>query len=340
MRVAIAFSLCLIAAALPWTLRLRTADSETGPPPSLQVLAIPSTLAGAKVTAAALRRDGLLALGTAQGRVVIVDRTLRGWRGGWERSAGPAAIAGLAFSPDGVAMAGVIAKSVLVWRLDDQTVATLPGSEEPPSAMALGPGGRRLAVANLEVSVLDVADQHLVRRFEQEMQDEGNDVYDALAFSPDGGIIAAAGVNTTDTWNLDTGRKLQHWSCQCDAAGVSFSRDATLAAVGTTEAHLLLWDVAAAKRVKEKTISALAGDHVYGTAINLKGTLVAAGTASGEVVVWDTTSGAIIGRTSLSGQPVSRITATDDGQLLLVEVQKLEYERWNYDRWLVTVPGR
>jgi WD40 repeat protein len=337
--VVFAASLWLMGVILLSNSSSEEADTEKARQPfRIQNIEIPSSIRGEKVTSATLSGNGLLALGTAGGRVSIVDRNLRPWRGGWERSAAPSEISRLAFSYDGVALAAVTNEAVLVWRLDDQKVAKIP-VKKSPSAMALSSGGRWLAVAHFDISVFDVLGQRLVHQFKQEDQEGGNDVYDALAFTPDAAIVVAASVSITDAWNVESGKKVQHWSCECDANGVAFSSDAALAALGTGDAHALLWDVASAKLLKDKTVSVVAGDHVYGTAVSLKGTLVFAGTASGSLVIWDTRSGVIVARAELSGQPLVQVKSSDDGQILLVERQKAEYVRGSYDRWLITLAG-
>ena len=318
-----------------------TETEQARRPPSIQATPVPSSIHGEKVTSATLSGNGLLALGTARGRVSIVDRNLRAWSDGWERRAGPSEkIFSLAFSSDGVALAGTTNEARLVWRLDDQKVTKIPVKVDPFAPMALSPGGRWLAVASFNISVFDVLEQRPFRQFEEEMQEGGIGAYEALAFTPTAAVVVAASFESTDAWDVKSGKRVQPCSCGCGVNGVAFSRTAALVAFGTDDAHALLWDVASAKLLKDKTISVETGDHVYGTAVNLNGTLVAAGTASGSVVVWDTSSGVVVSRARLSAHPISRVTASDDGRILLVEGQKDPYERGNYDRWLITLTGR
>jgi WD40 repeat protein len=336
----LAASLCLMGAIVSANSGSAAAeDAKARQPLGLQIIAIPSSIKGEEITSATLSGSGLLALGTAAGHLSIVDRNLRAWRGGWERRADPSAILGIAFSPDEAAIAAVTSDALVVWRLDDRTVVNIP-VEVSPSAMALSPGGRWLAVTHSGVSVFDVSSQRLVREFEQDLDDGGAGDYEAVAFTPDAAVVAAASDENIDAWDIESGEKVQHWSCQCGASGVAFSADAALAVVGTTDAHALLWELASGQILKDKTMSTLEGDRVYGAAVSLKGTLVAAGTASGSVVVWDTGSGVIVARAEPSNQPISRITSSDDGQMLLVEGQKAEYVRGSYDRWIMTLTRR
>lgn len=305
----------------------------------IRTIAIPTSVQGENVTSATLSGSGLLALGTASGGVYMMDRSLRAWSSRWERSAGRSAISSLAFSGDGAALAGTTDRELLVWRLDDQPITRIP-IKGAPTAIALSEDGRRLAVADLDVLVFDVTARRLIRKFEQPVGTGGNSQYDALAFTPGSGVIAAASVDNTDAWNIESGKALQHWSCKCQVDGVALSRDAALAALAKSNAHVVLWDVAAAKLLRDKKVSAITGDHAYGTAVSLTGALVAIGTASGLVVVWDTRTNTIVGRTQVSGQPIVRIVSSDDGKILLIEGTKAEYVRGSYDRWFATLIGR
>jgi WD40 repeat protein len=186
----------------------------------------------------------------------------------------------------------------------------------------------------------DAKERRLIREFDQDMVGGGVGTYEDLAFTPDAAVVAAASLENIDAWNIESGKRVRHWSCNCGADGVTFSGDAGLAAVGSTDAHALLLDLASESVLKDKTMSTLEGDHVYGTAVSLKGTLVAAGTASGLVVVWDTASGAIIARAKPSDQPIVRIASSDDGRFILVEGQKAEFVSGSYDRWLMTLTQR
>jgi WD40 repeat protein len=354
--VVLAASLCLIAASVAAKSgpeRAKDARAGSPQPFSMRTIAIPASIKGEEITIMDLSSSGLVALGTAGGHLFIVDRNLQAWRGGWERSAGSSAIYGVSFSSDETAIAAVTSEAVLVWRLDDQTVAKIP-IEESVSAIALSPGGRWLAVAKFEVSVFDVSSQRLVRKFERDIGSDGAGTYEDLAFTPDATVVAAVMLgggtdgnnkipDEVDAWNIESGKLAWHWQCICGADGVTLSRDAALAVVGTSDAHALLWDLASGSVLKDKTISIVDGDHVYGTAASLKGALVTAGTASGLVVVWDTVSGGIIAREQpgtasddqqpttgivSGGQPITSITSSDDGQTILVVGQKA---------WLITL---
>lgn len=340
--IVLAAGLCLLEATAPTNLGSAAAGEATAQQPlNPQLIALPSSIRGEEITSVTMSTSGLFALATAAGRLSIVDRDLRAWRGGWERSADSSPILRIAFSQDGAAIAGITKDAVFVWHVDDPAVTKMPIKVDPFSAMALSSGGRWLAVADFAVSVFDVSSHRLVRKFEQVPDEGGNSTYDDVAFTLDAPVVAAASVDNIDAWNIETGKRVQHWSCKCGADGVAFARDPMLAVVGTADAHALLWELASANVLKDKTMSVIDGDHVYGTTAILKGTLVAAGTASGWVVLWDTRSDTIVARVEApTHQPITRITSSGDGEVLLVEGQKVEYVRGSYDRWRLMLPGR
>ncbi len=270
-------SFCLMEAITFGIAYSAAADEAKAPLPfNLAISPVPSSIKGEKITSATMSGSGLLAFGTATGRVSIFDRNLRAWRGGWRQSAGSSEIFGIAFSQDDAAIAAINSDEVTVWNFDNPTAVKIP-VKGSVTAMALSPGGRWLAVAHFDVSVFDVSSQRLVREFEQQVADGGTGTYEDVAFTSDSMVVAAASFDNIDAWHIESGKKVQHWSCRCDADGVSFSADAKLAVVGTGDAHALLWKQRMGEAVKDKTISTIEGDHVYGAAVNLKGTLVAGG---------------------------------------------------------------
>jgi WD40 repeat protein len=336
-RFLIPVSFCLTVAF--GTFHWASADSVRAQILNLTITPLPSSIGGEKITSAEISGSGLLAFGTKTGRVLIFDRTLHAWHGGWKQSAGSSEILGIAFSQDEAAIAALNSDEVTVWRFDDPTPVKVP-VEGSVTAMALSSGGRLLALAHFDVSVIDVSSQRLVRQFEQQVAEGGSGTYEDVAFSSNSLVVAAASFDNIDQWHIESGKKVQHWECKCGADGVSLSANASLAAVGTTDAHALLWKQRIGEEVLDKTVSSVEGDHVYGIAVNPTGTLVAAGTASGSVVVWDVASDMIVARAAPTNQPIIRVTSSDDGQTLLVVGQKAESSQLDYDRWLVTLPLR
>lgn len=330
----------LTSSVLALFLWVAAAESAEKTPQSfgLKTVEIPSSIHTEEITAATLSGKGLLALGTAKGHVLILDKDFRPWRDGMEVSVGTSEISDLTFSSNGTTVAGVMNKFPFVWHLGDQKPIYIPVSVDFPK-VALSADGHLLALANFNVAVIDLKRRTIIK-LERKMEAGGLSQYDAVAFTSGSALVIGAAAEGIDAWNIESGKNVQHWSCGCDSNGISISRTGGLAAVGTKGAHVLLWDLATAKLLEEKTISLEVGDHVYGTTVDLTGTLVAAGSASGSVAVWDTRSGAIVGRSQISPRPIVRLESSDDGQLILVYGQKEPYVRGRYDYWLVSLAGR
>jgi WD40 repeat protein len=319
-------------------------------PLAVDMIAVPRAINGEAITAATLSNSGLLALGTAGGHLVIVDSDLKPWRG-WKRSlptrdlgrsadpSGDQAIVALAFAPDEVAIAGVTNNRLIVWRVGDTGYSTMPVNGDV-TAMALSTGGHFVAMAKFDIVVIDAARLRIMQELQQPTDVGGNGTYTAVAFTPDIKTLVAAADSTVDTWDLPSGKNARHLSCRCVAEHAAFSANGSLAVFGTGDAHALLWDVAAGGVAKEKTISTVKGDHVYGVATSLNGSLVAAGTASGALAVWDTDTDVIKARAQPSERPITEITSDRDGKMLLVGIQSEPYVRGSPDRLLVTVRDR
>ena len=320
---------------------------------------------GDTATAVALGRDGLLAMGTAGGRVRLVDRQLRPVPGReWIAKGFP--VSKLAFSPDGSTLAGVTAQGHLwTWRFSAGDLRVmkkqLTGTDDV-SAIALSSDGQRLVAVGFNVWVFDGRSGKLTATFEQPVPTSGGTgQYDAVAFTPDAAAVVAVGLEQggsetaqddggeevqgkggVDTWRLAgsaTAPPAQQ-SCQCAADGADVTDDGRLATFGTNDAHVVVWDAQQRRLIGDQTISSKPGDHVYGTAVSADGKRVAAGTASGELAFWDPAADRMLGRTRLSEEPITRVEMSDDGKLLLVEGQKanvLDAPVGAGDRWLVTL---
>jgi hypothetical protein len=343
-----------------------SAQQEQPRPAPLQIRAtgIPANIQGETVTAVALGRGGLLAIGTAGGRVRLVDRQLHLVPGReWIAKGFPMSL--LAFSPDGSTVAGVTARGDLwTWRHatgEFHVMKKKLSGTDDVSAIALSSDGQRLAAVGFNVWVFDGRSGKLTATFEQPVLSGGTGQYNGVAFTADATAVVAVGLDQggSETVQNDDGAEIQGkggihvWtlassgtpsparqSCQCPADGAAVTNDGRLATFGTSDAHVVVWDARQGRLIGEQTISAESGDHVYGTAASADGNRVAAGTASGELGFWDPAADHMLGRTRFSGEPITRVEVSDGGKLVLVEGQKadvLNSPVGARDRWLVTL---
>src|SRR5207302_11306958 len=155
-------------------------------------------------------------------------------------------VTALALSPDQRELA-VADKSGWIW------FWALPrGEKRPPikeatgftiHCLAFSGDGRRLAVGSSggEVTIWDRQKQRSL----VPCHGSSWDVY-ALAFSPDGTLLASGGRNPIELWDAATGRLLLELDSGDYIAGLTFSRDAKKLAVGAithfSSGRVYVWD--------------------------------------------------------------------------------------------------
>jgi WD40 repeat protein len=152
------------------------------------------------------------------------------------------------FSPDGTRLA-VVGRQGAVHLLNLSTgarhTAAQSGNGSLVRNVAFTPDGRTLAVVDIEadgdqVRVLDAATGRTQRTIKPRTQ-----ILSALAFSPDGGILATVNGSrgSVKMWDARTGRLQNSFRAEGEVASLAFSPDArTLAASGPRGVQL--WDLA------------------------------------------------------------------------------------------------
>ena len=301
---------------------------------------IPASISGATVTSAALGEDGSVALGTSSGAVHLFNPALRRVRGGWTAPGRVPKASSVAVSSDASTVAAVLGGALVVRKGESSEIHALRADRDA-TALALSAHGNSAAVAGFNVDVYDIAAERRLRRFEQPIGPGGIGQYQAVSFTSDGSTVVASKLGGVDEWNVRTGsRASPDWSCRCGADGSGMSGDGSLVTFGTSDAHVLLWDVSARRVLVDETVSSRRGDHVYGTDVTSNGRRLVAGTASGELTIWDLAKDQVLARKRFSGEPVVDIQIDKSGNVVLVEVQKPWREdtpALAADRWLLNL---
>lgn len=135
-----------------------------------------------------------------------------------------------------------------------------------------------------------------------------------VAFSPDGRLLASAGMDASvRMWDLPSGRLLHDLNGHERAVrAVAFSPDGSLLASGGNDKAVLLWDPATGRHVRTLMIPRRLVKTVTFTS---DGRLLAAATATGAVLLWDPTNGALLHEFRRPGQ-VGEAVFSPDGRLL------------------------
>jgi WD40 repeat protein len=212
-------------------------------------------------------------------------------------------VSALAFDAGGRYLAsGTTDGGVYVWSLVDGALVNVPpqlSSEVlglaflPPDAAS---GGQMLVTATARdgIQVLDLSQAELIAAAGP--QGPTKEVT-ALAYSPDGRLLAAASSDETIwLWDaaagapvkrLDAPRLAGNSSCACYWS-LAFSPNGTILAAGSTDAVVRLWDVTSGDLLD---VLEAPSDLVGSLAFSPSGDLLAAGDYDGNLWVWDLSSG-------------------------------------------------
>jgi WD40 repeat protein len=176
-----------------------------------------------------------------------------------EVDAGRAALTSVAFSPDDSVLAvGDLAGLVhLVDPETGETTATIESGEGGVHAVAFSPNGSLIAGGRDDtgadtgsVSVWDSETRELVASLGGDGELDWINTIDALAFSPDGHLLAGGDFGSVRLWDVDARRQIAVLEGQDNQVqSVAFSPDGRLLAAGGLGSTIDVWDVETRERV-------------------------------------------------------------------------------------------
>ena len=154
-----------------------------------------------------------------------------------------AAVVAVAFSPDGTQLAAASGARTAVWDLRRPSIPLVQTHGRDTTAVAFGPGGRRLATGDVDglVRVWDLATNEAVALVGHEGK------VTRLDFSPDGSLLLSASVDgTARIWDVRLRRTLAELRGHDSLVlGAAFDRRGTSIATGGADRTVRLWAVEA-----------------------------------------------------------------------------------------------
>ena len=191
----------------------------------------------------------------------------------------------------------------------------LKGPGTVPQAIAVSPNGARIAAADADgmTTITESATGKQVHSFQIARRDGEKK---ALAYSPDGRLLAGTGEKSTqiDVWDTQTHHRSARLMGHTGVVySVAFSRDGRILASASADRTVRLWEVAAAK-----CVAVLTGhtDEVFSAVFHPDGKRLASAGRDRAIWLWDLATGEEVARLEGHTNFVFSLAFSPDGTSL------------------------
>ncbi|MBI3205801.1 MAG: protein kinase [Myxococcales bacterium] len=228
---------------------------------------------------------------------------------------------------DGVTLYTSTKTEILGWRIETgERVATIPATPAGIASVRVAPDDKSLAIGLLDggVSLTDLSGKE-IRRLPRPGRSE------AVAFSPDGKRVAAAGTHPeVSVFEVETGALLETLpGHQSTVGALSFSPDGKLLVTVSADRTARIWTFGLGKARLLRTEEGFSHD-VWVGAFAPDGSKLVLGSRVGEVRVIDAFTGAVLDSFVFAGTMYTAAEFSRDGSVLALATGQAGVQLWSW----------